>query len=90
MKVSSMSLIHGSIFAVLEYSSIKVRTSFGTGLGLTTKVEDHVNRIPRSQRGGEVIEPLVSSQWFLKMDGMAKDALHVMNKKYTMWCEENC
>lgn len=53
--------------------------------GLTIKVEDHVNRVPRSQRGGEVIEPLVSTQWFIKMEGLAKDALDaVKDKKVTI------
>jgi valyl-tRNA synthetase len=44
-------------------------------LGLTLKVEKHMQRVPISQRGGEVIEPLISSQWFVKMDGMAKKGL---------------
>ena len=30
--------------------------------GLTLKVEKHTQRVPRSERGGEVIEPLVSTQ----------------------------
>jgi hypothetical protein len=34
--------------------------------GLVLKVEPHTQRVPRSQRGGEVIEPLVSAQWFVK------------------------
>jgi valyl-tRNA synthetase len=42
---------------------------------LTIKVDPHTQRIPRSQRGGEVIEPLVSSQWFVKTEGMAAKAL---------------
>ena len=29
---------------------------------LTIKVDPHMQRVPRSQRGGEVIEPLVSSR----------------------------
>lgn len=32
-------------------------------------------RVPRSQRGGEVIEPMVSEQWFLRTGGMAEAAL---------------
>lgn len=53
--------------------------------GLVIKVETHVNRVPRSQRGGEVIEPLVSSQWFVKMDGLARDAMDaVRDKKVTI------
>jgi valyl-tRNA synthetase len=43
--------------------------------GLTIKVEPHTQRVPRSQRGGEIIEPLVSSQWFVKADGMGAKAL---------------
>jgi valyl-tRNA synthetase len=43
--------------------------------GLALRVEDHMQRVPRSQRGGEVVEPMLSDQWFLKMDGMSKAAL---------------
>jgi len=42
---------------------------------IAIKVEPHTQRVPRSQRGGEVIEPLVSSQWFVKTEGMAEKAL---------------
>jgi valyl-tRNA synthetase len=43
--------------------------------GLTIKVDPHTQRVPRSQRGGEIIEPLVSSQWFVKTEGMGAKAL---------------
>jgi valyl-tRNA synthetase len=39
--------------------------------GLTLKVDAHTQRVPRSQRSGEVIEPMISAQWFVKMDNMA-------------------
>ena len=39
---------------------------------LLLQVKPHMQRVPRSQRGGEVIEPLISTQWFVKMEGMAK------------------
>ncbi len=47
--------------------------------GLTIKTEKHTLSVPRSQRGGEVIEPLVSRQWFVNVEPMAKmglDAVH--------------
>jgi len=44
-------------------------------LGLVIKAEAHMQRVPRSQRGGEVIEPMISTQWFLKMENMANRAL---------------
>jgi valyl-tRNA synthetase len=43
--------------------------------GLTIKVEPHTYIVPRSQRGGEVVEPLVSTQWFLKIQPLAERAL---------------
>lgn len=46
--------------------------------GLTVKVEDYMNRVPRSQRGGEIIEPLVSTQWFVKMKSLAEPAVEAV------------
>jgi valyl-tRNA synthetase len=43
--------------------------------GLVIKVDPHTQRVPRSQRGGEIIEPMVSSQWFVKTEGMGAKAL---------------
>ena len=45
---------------------------------LTIKVQPHTQRVPRSQRGGEVIEPLVSRQWFVKTEGMGAKALEAV------------
>lgn len=46
--------------------------------GLTIKVEPHLQRVPRSQRGGEVIEPMVSKQWFVKTEDMGAKALEAV------------
>ena len=43
--------------------------------GLTLRKEEYVINVPRSQRGGEVIEPLISRQWFADAEPMAKMAL---------------
>ena len=45
--------------------------------GLTIKEEPYTMRVPRSQRGGEVIEPLVREQWFVRMQPLAEPALKV-------------
>jgi len=37
-----------------------------------------MQRVPRSQRGGEIIEPLVSSQWFVRTQDMADKALRAV------------
>ncbi len=43
--------------------------------GLVLKEEDYLHTVPIAQRGGEVIEPMVSTQWFVKMAGPARMAL---------------
>ncbi len=43
--------------------------------GFLVKVEPHVHNVGHSQRGGEPIEPLVSTQWFMDVSGMAARAL---------------
>src|SRR6185295_757946 len=43
--------------------------------GYLVKIEDHVHNVGHSERGGEPIEPLVSTQWFLDASGMAEKAL---------------
>ncbi|ONI17487.1 hypothetical protein PRUPE_3G161900, partial [Prunus persica] len=48
--------------------------------GLAVKKEPHTLRVPRSQRGGEVIEPLVSKQWFVTMEPLAEKALRAVEK----------
>ncbi len=42
---------------------------------MTIKVENHLHVVPRSQRGGEVVEPLISTQWFLKIQPLADKAI---------------
>ncbi|XP_059462406.1 valine--tRNA ligase, chloroplastic/mitochondrial 2 isoform X4 [Corylus avellana] len=48
--------------------------------GLAVKKEPHTLRVPRSQRGGEIIEPLISKQWFVSMETLAEKALRVIEK----------
>lgn len=46
---------------------------------LVIKTEPHTLSVPRSQRGGEIVEPLVSWQWYVNVEPMAKmglDAVH--------------
>jgi valyl-tRNA synthetase len=43
--------------------------------GLTIRTEPYTTILPRSQRGGEIIEPLISVQWFVKMEPLAAKAI---------------
>jgi valyl-tRNA synthetase len=42
---------------------------------LTLKTEPYTLQVPRSQRGGEVVEPMISTQWFVKMKPLADAGL---------------
>jgi len=46
---------------------------------LTVQVKPHRMQVPRSQRGGEIVEPLVSTQWFVRMEPLAKAGLQAVN-----------
>ncbi|KAH9309418.1 hypothetical protein KI387_037329, partial [Taxus chinensis] len=49
--------------------------------GLALRAEPYSLRVPRSQRGGEVIEYLVSKQWFVIMEPLAKKALEAVESR---------
>lgn len=43
--------------------------------GLLEKTEKHKFKVPRGDRSGVVIEPMLTDQWFVKMGGMAESGL---------------
>ena len=67
--------------------------------GFLVKVEDHQHAVGHCQRCHTVVEPLVSKQWFVKMEPLAKPALEVVrsgevrfvperfSKTYINWLE---
>ncbi|TCO67981.1 valine--tRNA ligase [Caldanaerobacter subterraneus] len=67
--------------------------------GLLLKVEEHVHNVGHCYRCDTVVEPLLSEQWFVKMEPLAKPALQVVKegkikfvperfeKIYTNWLE---
>jgi valyl-tRNA synthetase len=47
-------------------------------LGLLDKIEPYTHQVSVSDRSGAVLEPLVSEQWFMKVDDAAKLALEAV------------
>jgi valyl-tRNA synthetase len=47
-------------------------------LGLVVRTEPYTHTVPFSHRSGERIEPLVSLQWFMRMDELAKPAIEAV------------
>lgn len=44
--------------------------------GLVIKIDDHVHSVGHSERSGAVVEPYLSTQWFVKMPPLAEQALN--------------
>ena len=42
---------------------------------LVIKEQPYTLNVPRSQRGGEIVEPMISTQWFVKIQTLADKAL---------------
>ena len=46
--------------------------------GLIAQTEEYLHTVPYSHRSGERIEPLISLQWFMRMDELARPAIDVV------------
>ena len=67
--------------------------------GYLLKIEEHTHNVGTCYRCGTTVEPMVSKQWFVKMEPLAKPAIDVvrngeikliperMNKTYYNWME---
>lgn len=45
---------------------------------LVIKEQPHTHMVPRSERGGEIIEPMISTQWFVTMKPLAEAGLEAV------------
>ena len=53
-------------------------------LGNLVSVEPHAHNVGHCYRCGSTVEPIVSKQWFVKMEGLARPAINaVLDKKIT-------
>ncbi|HKE77750.1 MAG TPA: valine--tRNA ligase, partial [Solirubrobacteraceae bacterium] len=70
-----------------------------TEQGLIRHTEEYTHEVPFSQRSGERIEPLISLQWFMAMDDLARPAIEAVrsgrvhihpesqSRRYLEWLE---
>ncbi|MEP7069508.1 MAG: valine--tRNA ligase, partial [Usitatibacter sp.] len=56
--------------------------------GLVESAKPHKLMQPRSERSNAVVEPMLSDQWFVRMDGMAKAGLDAVAKGETRFVPE--
>ena len=46
---------------------------------LVIKAQPYTHMVPRSERGGEIIEPMISTQWFVNMKPLAERGLEAVH-----------
>lgn len=91
---------NGGKYEGLErYEARKVILEDLDKLGLLEKTESHQHNVGTCYRCATDVEPLISAQWFVKMEPLAQEALRVVNegetkfvpdrfsKTYTNWME---
>lgn len=90
---------YGPYSGMDRYAARKAMLKDLEAQGLLVRVEDHDHAVGHCERCGTVIEPLISKQWFVKMETLAKPALEAykngeltlipdrLGKTYTNWLE---
>ncbi|WP_066892818.1 valine--tRNA ligase [Clostridium nigeriense] len=57
-------------------------------LGLLVKVKPHTHNVGTHDRCNTVIEPIISKQWYVKMESLAKPAIEAVKSKETKFVPE--
>ena len=58
-------------------------------LGLLVKIEPHALKVPTGDRTGEVLEPYLTKQWFVKADVLAKPAIEAVETGKVKFVPDN-
>ncbi|OOX17152.1 valine--tRNA ligase [Xanthomonas campestris pv. azadirachtae] len=61
-----------------RYDARKLVLSELEDLGVLVETKPHKLQVPRGDRTGQVIEPYLTDQWFVKMDALAKRGLELV------------
>ncbi|MEG2137784.1 MAG: valine--tRNA ligase [Oscillospiraceae bacterium] len=89
----------GKYVGMERYAARKAVMADLEALGLVEKIEPHQHNVGTCYRCHSDVEPLISAQWFVKMEPLAAEALRVVNdgevqfvpdrfsKTYTNWME---
>lgn len=71
-----------------RYEGRKLIVSDLKELGLLVNVREHSHNVGCHDRCGTVVEPMVSKQWFVKMESLAKPAIEAVRNKETKFVPE--
>ena len=57
--------------------------------GSLDKIKDYKTTVPMGERSGEIIEPLLTDQWFMKMDDLARLGIDAVKKSNIKFVPKN-
>ncbi len=57
--------------------------------GLLDKIDDHALKVPRGDRSNDVIEPLLTDQWYVAVESLAKPAIDAVREGDIKFVPEN-
>ncbi|PZO09468.1 MAG: valine--tRNA ligase [Lysobacteraceae bacterium] len=72
-----------------RYAARKVVLADLEALGLLVEEKKHKLQVPRGDRTGQVIEPYLTDQWFVKMDALAARGLELVENGSVRFVPEN-
>lgn len=71
-----------------RYEARKVMVEDLKNQGFLVKIKEHAHNVGCHDRCGSTIEPMISKQWFVKMESLAKPALDVVRTKKVKFIPE--
>jgi valyl-tRNA synthetase len=72
-----------------RYEARKAIVADLDGLGLVVKIEPHRHMVPFGDRGGVVIEPWLTDQWYVDAETLAKPAIEAVETGKTNFIPKN-
>ena len=58
-------------------------------LDLIERIEDHTSMLPRGERSGEIVEPMLTDQWYVRTQPLAKPAIEAVEQGHIRFIPEN-
>ncbi len=79
---------YGAYSGMDRYEARKAIVADLEAMGCLVKVEDHQHNVGTCYRCGTDVEPIISAQWFVKMEPLAEKALKAVNEGGTRFVPE--
>ncbi|GCD12947.1 valine--tRNA ligase [Clostridium tagluense] len=79
---------YGKYSGLDRYEARKLIVEDLDSAGLLVKIKDHAHNVGTHDRCATTVEPLLSKQWYVKMESLAKPAIDAVREKKTKFVPE--